>query len=449
MSSVQQKIDEVSPTFCPIKWKHATLKFPSATVKSCCHQDFKSWDENSFSQGRQLHDTEQDQSERQELLEGKKAASCKYCWWIEENKQISDRILWSRQWVHPAIDSLAENITPQAKNPSWVELNFSSTCNLKCSYCSPIFSTSWAAEVEQHGPYPTHPFHNNSKNLSGMNLENREKSEEMLSQFWPWMEKVHRDVRLLKITGGEPLLSPKTLELLRWLKDHPNPQLTLSVNSNLTVPQKIWDPFIAAVEDLISTKKIRDFYLHPSLDGYGAQAEYIRSGLDFQTFKSNLESYLEKTSAGHVVIICTLNNLSLHSMMDLWKYILELKRRHGPEGKQISIATKVLMFPHWQRISLLPARYQKSLEDVLAFARKHQGPNASDIWDSEILDLEQALQMQSSPTENAEGMKANFYRFFSESDRRKGVDFLETFPDMMDFWAECSRLAHESPTMNN
>ena len=33
--------------------------------------------------------------------------------------------------------------------------------------------------------------------------------------------------------------------------------------------------------------------------------------------------------------------------------------------------------------------------------------------------------------------KADFYRFFSEHDRRRGTNFLNTFPTMHQWWREC------------
>ena len=33
--------------------------------------------------------------------------------------------------------------------------------------------------------------------------------------------------------------------------------------------------------------------------------------------------------------------------------------------------------------------------------------------------------------------KENFYRFFSEYDKRRDINFLETFPEFTDFWEEC------------
>jgi hypothetical protein len=37
--------------------------------------------------------------------------------------------------------------------------------------------------------------------------------------------------------------------------------------------------------------------------------------------------------------------------------------------------------------------------------------------------------------------KADFYRFFSEHDRRRNTNFLETFPEMTAWWNECEQYA--------
>jgi hypothetical protein len=33
--------------------------------------------------------------------------------------------------------------------------------------------------------------------------------------------------------------------------------------------------------------------------------------------------------------------------------------------------------------------------------------------------------------------RADFYRFFNEHDKRRQTNFLETFPEMREFWNEC------------
>jgi hypothetical protein len=39
--------------------------------------------------------------------------------------------------------------------------------------------------------------------------------------------------------------------------------------------------------------------------------------------------------------------------------------------------------------------------------------------------------------------RVDFYNWFTEYDRRRDVDFLETFPEMENFWNQCKKLAKE------
>jgi hypothetical protein len=40
--------------------------------------------------------------------------------------------------------------------------------------------------------------------------------------------------------------------------------------------------------------------------------------------------------------------------------------------------------------------------------------------------------------------QADFYRFFSEADRRHGTNFLQVFPEMRSWWAECEYHARQT-----
>jgi hypothetical protein len=36
--------------------------------------------------------------------------------------------------------------------------------------------------------------------------------------------------------------------------------------------------------------------------------------------------------------------------------------------------------------------------------------------------------------------RKDFFRFFTEHDRRRGTDFLKTFPELEEFWNLCKNL---------
>ena len=39
--------------------------------------------------------------------------------------------------------------------------------------------------------------------------------------------------------------------------------------------------------------------------------------------------------------------------------------------------------------------------------------------------------------------RINFYKFFSEHDRRRQTRFLEVFPELKDFWKECKKMSEQ------
>lgn len=51
---------------------------------------------------------------------------------------------------------------------------------------------------------------------------------------------------------------------------------------------------------------------------------------------------------------------------------------------------------------------------------------------------------QNMDPELLKSRKADFHRFFNEHDRRRGTDFLKTFPEMRSFWNECEYYAKNS-----
>lgn len=435
----------VSKSFCPTKWKHATINFSSASVRSCCHLEFRKMDLHQVQSGNALHDTREDQIEREMMLNGERPKNCAGCWWLEDHGKKSDRMVWaSKDWLEGSVDEIIENPTEKALDPTWLELNFSSACQLKCSYCSPIYSTKWQQEIQKFGPYPTYPGHNDTAHLSGLSEEGDPEDNEVFRAFWPWFERISGGLRLLKISGGEPLLSPSTFRVMEHLANAPLKKLTLSINSNLSVPRETFNRFVQLVNGLESRFAMNQLYIHPSIDSWGPQAEYIRFGLNLDLFRSNLEQYLSQTNAS-VILACTLNNLSLGSLGALYRYLLQIKRTYGGFDRNIGITVEVLHSPNWQCISILPPSFKVYLEEVLGFVRENRSDNGDGFTQDEVISLEKALAVMSRPmpSNDLSLARANFYRFFREHDRRRNTQFLETFPELAQFYRACGDLADE------
>ena len=60
--------------------------------------------------------------------------------------------------------------------------------------------------------------------------------------------------------------------------------------------------------------------------------------------------------------------------------------------------------------------------------------------DFEIQKMQRNLAHWRNAEKDLTPQKKNFYAFFNEHDRRRGTNFQNTFPEMLEFWEECKNI---------
>lgn len=399
-----------------------------------------------------LHNTSEKKDQRRKMLNGERPKGCHMCWDIEDlpgGDRISDRILrGSESWTKPYFDHIKSLPWDADVHPTYLELSFSPICNFKCSYCSPHVSTAWHSEIKEHGPYKLSQHeHQHTKYLRDMGLMpiEDEDNNPYIDAFWKWWPDAYKKLHTFRLTGGEPLLSKHTFRLLDWVRENPNPRLELDINSNLGIPEKVMDKFITAAEPIISGEKIRAFGLHTSLDNYGARAEYIRNGLNFDLYKKNLRSYLERIPNAQVSFMCTFNALSVDGFEEFLDFIIDLRREFQRPGRFINLDIPHLTGPEHFAVKILPSYYEDKIESLISKMEKQMGDDraSATFRPMEVEKLKRILEWMRTPTEDSlrKRWQKDFYLFFSEHDRRRKTNFLATFPDMQEFWQYCQALA--------
>lgn len=453
IEEMKAKLNSVSPSFCLAKWLHVTLHLNTGHTHSCyLPQTHKIPLAELARSPSALHNTREKKAARQQMLEGKRPSECGICWNIEDlpGTHYSDRHYRGvDDWTMPFFDEVRSRPWDQDINPKYMEVSFSSACNFKCSYCSPAVSTEWMKEIKQKGAYQLSDmrhqhlpwFEENGK------LPLDEETNPYLAAFWDWWPNLVPDLLYFRITGGEPLLSRSTFRVLEWLKDNPAPNLKLSVNSNLGVPKKVFERFLELITDLVANGKIHSHILHTSLDTYGPPAEYIRNGLSLPQFEENLERYLATVPKAAVAFMSTFNNLSLTNYQAFLEKVIAWRQRGTPRGQQILLDIPHLQAPHHQSVQILSADYQLRMEALIAFMEAHKDKQFG-IREGEIFKMKRILEWMREPLdpEWLKVQRRNFYLFFSEHDRRRGTNFLATFPEMGDFWRHCQELAEPKPS---
>jgi hypothetical protein len=77
----------------------------------------------------------------------------------------------------------------------------------------------------------------------------------------------------------------------------------------------------------LQKKRIKAFEFYVSLDSVGEQAEYIRSGLNYNLFIKNLIFCCNHLMPEKIIIMCTFNILSVPRFGDFLRMIADLKQK--------------------------------------------------------------------------------------------------------------------------
>jgi hypothetical protein len=266
--------------------------------------------------------------------------------------------------------------------------------------------------------------------------------------FWAWWPTLYPELEHFRMTGGEPLLDRNTYRVFDYVLENPSAKLHLNVTSNFSVDEKSWQKYLAYVKQLCDGR-IEHFMQYVSLDAWGAQAEYIRHGLDFDLLWDRVDQFLTQVpSYNSLTFIVTMNNLSVSSLDQLLAGILELRKKHSTTYQRVWFDTPVLREPAWQSLQTLGESYAVRLDAVKDYMAAHP-ETPEDLFkgfkDYEVARLDRDIAwMRSGQDLDQSCNQADFYRFFSEADRRHKTKFLQVFPEMRSWWAECEYHARQT-----
>jgi organic radical activating enzyme len=365
---------------------------------------------------------------------------------------LSDRHYRSGEpWAAMDFEAIKNSTGDENVIPSYVEVNFNHACNLSCSYCSPQFSSSWQAEVDKLGGFPTSTVHNDPTHFVGSRrpIPAREENP-YVDAFWRWWPELYPKLKHFRMTGGEPLLDKNTYRVFDYVLALPKNDLHLNVTSNFSVEDQLFEKYLGYVKRLCDTQ-IEHFMQYVSVDsGIPSHAEYIRHGLTYSTMMTSVHKYLrEVPNRNSLTFIITMNNLSVLGLRQQLEGILHLRKTYSKTYQRVWFDTPLLRQPAWQSIQLLPPAYIAILEATANWMEENL-ETADDPFhgfkDYEVQrlrrDIDWAKEGSNLPPEYVKLQRADFYRFFNEHDRRRNTNFLETFPEMSQWWAECKYQAN-------
>ena len=353
-TETKKLLDSISPSFCAAKWYNATIWLGSGMTTSCHHPPAHKIDVEQIKlDPAALHNTEEKKLQRLQMQQGKRPSGCEYCWKLEDVGAQSDRVYKSK--IYEAADLLAAKVLPHTENVNLktLEIAFDRTCNFACSYCNPAFSTTWVKDIKTNGPYQdltTDGRGHFTHTHDGSQPYKHDETNPYVEAFFRWWESdLHSTLDELRITGGEPLMSPALWRLLDWFKANKGQSKTrIAINTNLCAKPELIDRLIQASYD------IEGLDIYTSTEAVGARAEYIRDGMDWTQWTANMERLATEARLRGLHVMATPSVLSIMQLPEFLDWCLSFKQKHGKDFPVFTL--NILRFPSFQSVTVLPTQ---------------------------------------------------------------------------------------------
>lgn len=399
--SDQRKVFPIqTATSCQLKWAWSTVYLTTGTTASCHRTHQHKFDYDTFN----FHNTEEKLQDRQRMLQGQwPEQGCEYCRNIESAGGASDRItnldFWSfEQAKELQIDPTATSITPRI-----LEIYFSNTCNLKCTYCGPHFSSLWDDEnirfSGRGGAY-----------LIDSNFEvNKQKC-------FSWLKENIQELHQLNVLGGEPLYQIEFDQLLDILETTPSPELTLTFFSNLAVAQDKLIEKINRIERLKERGHIKRLIITASLDCWGPEAEFARFPLNLKTWEKNFNYILDKEWIT-ITIGSTITPLTIKSL-----YVLMEKINEWNKQRPVYWYGNSVNYPDWMFIDMFGDVFKDDFDHAINLMPT-EFPEHQSVRDYLI-----GIRDQSSNTGINLTMIEKLYIMLETFDKRRNTDWRSVYP---------------------
>jgi pyruvate-formate lyase-activating enzyme len=308
-------------TACQSKWTWSTIWLNSLSSSSCHRVKASPVDLNNFDN---FHNLPKKLNDRRLMLNGEwPSGGCETCRVVEEAGGWSDRQhnLNIRGLTPP---ELLTDPTAVSVSPKIVEIFAQNVCNLACVYCNGKLSS----KIEQEG-IKFGEFNKNNVRIPVITTPTSA-AKEYFDKFIDWLDRNVQTLVRLHLLGGETFIQHELINsVLDIIERRPNPQLELCVFSNLNVPDKYWNLYITRIRDLQRAGNIRVFDLTASIDCWGAEQVYVRSGLNLKKFEERFAWASEQGNWLRLNANQTITSMTIRSMPDLFNMINKYnKHRH-------------------------------------------------------------------------------------------------------------------------
>lgn len=387
------------PHFCILPWIHLYVT-PSNDVFPCCYGTMDQPVGNLLDNDlNDIVNSDGMKSMRRDMLAARPISQCRRCYKAEaagfrSMRQNSNKKFhrYRDQCAATRDDGHLDDVALR-----YLDVRFSNICNLKCRFCWHGFSSSWYEDYRL-----LHPDYDQKRILKAGRSDDH---------LWTQIAGHLDTVDDIYFAGGEPLLMQEHYRILQHLDAAGRYNVGLSYTTNLSVLH---------YKDLAVTdfwKKFNGVWVGISLDGFGKRGEYIRKGLDWDVFVTNLEKVRRECPDVVLRANLTINILNIFDLISIYN-------RFGTDDlfNDIRLTINFLDHPEAYCVQVLPAHVKAELSaEFLDYADR--------VSRNEDRDNIRAIVAFMNASEKAD-LLPDFFAQTDRLDRLRGESIDEVIPEI-------------------
>ena len=248
-------------------------------------------------------------SVRKKMLDNKEVIpNCSGCYQLEKEGVDSKRMRFNKKRLKLYGEDICYHSVYSKEKPVLeLDLSFSNFCNLDCVMCNSEYSSSWIKKDQKAI----------AQGLTFRKSTNKKVWKIKKPFIDSLIDSNIKDLRLILIKGGEPLIEPNCLYFLRKLSEKRKKGLTVYIQTNGTVMDS---KVISAIADL-------NVEISFSVDGLGNHYNWIR-GFDFNEIVRNFEQLDVIKNLRHSYFTYTVSAFNFHRVSEFIEFFIEKKEQN-------------------------------------------------------------------------------------------------------------------------
>lgn len=399
----------IDPT-CQLKWTWSTIYLSNSASASCHRTTQYKFDLDSFDD---FHNLPEKLRDRQMMLDGQWPGNgCEYCRKIEDAGGFSDRN-FNDQLQNVIPKEVLIDPTAIAVTPKMVEVYFDNTCDLKCTYCGPHYSSAWQSENKKYGHFNSGSF------VLDSNYQVSPNRRAYVEKFWQYWDRNYNEITHFQFLGGEPFYQQEFDEFIEFLDNHKNPNLWINVTSNLNCSHDRLVEKIEKFKQLIADGKIKTLQIVGSIDCWGAEQEHIRFPLSIDRWEKNF-SYLVDQDWIVLNINSAISCLSIKTMPELMRRLNSWRQKRPIYQNFMTIQDPMPMNPDYLGGDVFVDDFKEIITIMEETAHL-------DRWYENFVPYMTGISKQVAASNPNINKLKELYDYLNELDRRRGTDWTKLY----------------------